>query len=149
MVFWHDCYVLIGLVSQHTRRIHLGPMVTNPYSRHPAVLAGAMAALQDASEGRMFLGNGVGAGLEQLGMTSDRPVRALREAITAITSLLRGETVTVHGETTTIDAARMVGPVRPVPISIGTRSTRACERRSSTRPRCWRHFADGHRPGRA
>jgi 5,10-methylenetetrahydromethanopterin reductase len=122
VIFWHDCYVLMGLISQHTDRIHLGPMVTNPYSRHPAVLAGIMAALQDASQGRMFLGIGVGAGLEQAGITYDRPVRALREAITAITALLRGETVSLHGETITIDAAKMVGPVAAVPISIGTRS---------------------------
>jgi 5,10-methylenetetrahydromethanopterin reductase len=122
VVFWPDCFVLMGIISQHTTRIHLGPMVTNPYSRHPAVMAGIMAALQDATDGRMFLGIGVGAGLEQLGMTYDRPVRTLREAITAINGLLRGEEVTVHGETIRVDAARMVGPVQPVPISIGTRS---------------------------
>jgi 5,10-methylenetetrahydromethanopterin reductase len=122
VIFWHDCYVLMALISQRTDRIMLGPMVTNPYSRHPAVLAGVMAALQDASQGRMFLGIGVGAGLEQVGITSPRPVAALREAITAISGLLRGEEVTVHGETVTVEAARMVGPVQPVPISIGTRS---------------------------
>jgi 5,10-methylenetetrahydromethanopterin reductase len=122
VVFWPDCFVLLGIVSQHTSRIQLGPMVTNPYSRHPAVLAGVLAALQDASQGRAFLGIGVGAGLEQLAMTYERPVRALREAIVAITGLLRGDEVTLRGETLTIDAARMVGPVSPVRISIGTRS---------------------------
>jgi 5,10-methylenetetrahydromethanopterin reductase len=122
VVFWPDCFVLMGIISQHTSRIHLGPMVTNPYSRHPAVLAAMMATLQDASDGRAFLGLGVGAGLEQLGMRYERPVRTLREAIVAITGLLRGDEVTLHGETITVDGARMVGPVRPVPISIGSRS---------------------------
>jgi 5,10-methylenetetrahydromethanopterin reductase len=122
VVFWPDCFVLLGLLAQSTSHIGLGPMVTNPYSRHPAVLAGVMAALQDASDGRAFLGIGVGAGLEQLGMSYERPVLALREAIDAITALLRGEEVNVHGETITIAAGRMVGPVRPVPISIGSRS---------------------------
>jgi 5,10-methylenetetrahydromethanopterin reductase len=122
VVFWHDCFVLLGLVAQKTKRIALGPMVTNPYSRHPAVMAGIMATLQDASQGRAFLGLGVGAGLEQLGMQYDRPVRTLREAIAAITGLLRGDEVTLHGETITVDRARMVAPVQPVPISIGTRS---------------------------
>jgi 5,10-methylenetetrahydromethanopterin reductase len=70
----------------------------------------------------MFLGIGVGAGLELLGMTYPRPIMALREAITVVRSLLRGETVTLHGETIAVDAARMVGPVAPVPISIGSRS---------------------------
>jgi 5,10-methylenetetrahydromethanopterin reductase len=122
VVFWPDCYVLMALISQQTSRIHLGPMVTNPYSRHPAVLAGILGALQDASDGRMFLGIGVGAGLEQVGMTYDRPVAALREAIVAIKGLLTGEEVTLEGRTITVDHARMVGPVQPVPISIGTRS---------------------------
>lgn len=122
VVFWPDCFVLMGLISQHTSRIALGPMVTNPYSRHPAVLAGALATLQDASGGRAFLGIGVGAGLEQLGLGYDRPVRALREAITAVTALLGGGEVVLHGETVTIDGARMVGPVEPVPVAIGTRS---------------------------
>src|SRR5712671_2709437 len=122
VVFWPDCFVLLGLLAQSTSHIGLGPMVTNPYSRHPAVLAGAMAALQDASDGRAFLGLGVGAGLEQIGMRYERPVLALREAIGAVTALLRGEEVSLHGETITIDGARMVGPVRPVPISIGSRS---------------------------
>jgi len=123
-VFWHDCFVLLGLISAKTERIGLGPMVTNPYSRHPVVLAGALAALQDASQGRMFLGIGVGAGLEQLAMTYPRPVRALREAIGAVRALLGGETVTLHGETVTIEAGRMVGPAGPVPVpvSIGSRS---------------------------
>lgn len=122
VVFWHDCYVLMALISQHTSTIHLGPMVTNPYSRHPVVLAGIMAALQDASDGRAFLGIGVGAGLEQLGIEYRRPVTALREAVEAIRALLRGEAVDVAGDTLRIDGGRMVGPVGPVPISIGTRS---------------------------
>lgn len=122
VVLWHDCFVLLGLISARTNRIALGPMVTNPYSRHPVHLAGAMAALQDASGGRMFLGLGVGAGLEQLGMTYPRPVRALREAITVITALLAGETVEFAGRTITLHGARLVGPCAPVPISVGTRS---------------------------
>ena len=122
VVFWHDCYVLMALVADKTTHVRLGPMVTNPYSRHPAVIAGAMAALQDASDGRMFLGIGVGAGLEQVGITYGRPVLTLREAINAITGLLRGEEVTVHGETVTVDRARMVGPTAAVPVSIGSRS---------------------------
>ena len=65
-------------ISQRTERIMLGPMVTTPYSRPPAVLAGLMAALQDASDGRMFLGIVVGAGLGLLDVTYPRPVATLR-----------------------------------------------------------------------
>jgi alkanesulfonate monooxygenase SsuD/methylene tetrahydromethanopterin reductase-like flavin-dependent oxidoreductase (luciferase family) len=51
VIFWPDCFVLLALIARETSRIQLGPMVTNPYSRHPAVLAGIMAALQDARRG--------------------------------------------------------------------------------------------------
>lgn len=122
VVFWPDCFVLLGLVATATTKIELGPMVTNPYSRHPAVLAGVMATLQDASEGRAFLGIGVGAGLEALGQTYPRPVAHLREAIGVIRSLLAGEEVDVTASTVTISRSKMVGPVAPVPIAIGSRS---------------------------
>ena len=78
VVFWPDCFVLQGLIAQATSRIHIGSMVTNPYSRHPAMLAGAVATLQELSGGRIFLGIGVGAGLEDLRIDYPRPVRALQ-----------------------------------------------------------------------
>ena len=123
VVFWPDCFVLQGLVAQATSRIHIGSMVTNPYSRHPAMLAGAVATLQELSGGRMFLGIGVGAGLEDLRIDYPRPVRALREAIIGIKGLLAGEHVSLDGEMFPIAGARLVRPPdTPVPISVGTRS---------------------------
>ena len=123
VVFWPDCFVLQGLIAQATSRIHIGSMVTNPYSRHPAMLAGAVATLQELSGGRMFLGIGVGAGLEDLRIDYPRPVRALREAITGIRGLLAGEMVHLEGEMFPIDGSRLVRPPEvAVPISVGTRS---------------------------
>ena len=123
VVFWPDCFVLQGLIAQATSRIRIGSMVTNPYSRHPAMLAGAVATLQEFSGGRMFLGIGVGAGLEDLRIDYPRPVRALREAIAGIRGLLAGETVQLDGEMFPIDGARLVRPPEvPVPISVGSRS---------------------------
>lgn len=122
VVFWPDCFVLLALVARETSTIQLGPMVTNPYSRHPAVLAGIMATLQDASTGRAFLGIGVGAGLEAVGETYPRPVAHLRESIALIRALLAGEQVDFRGSTLNVTQSRMIGPVTPVPIAIGSRS---------------------------
>ena len=123
VVFWPDCFVLQGLVAAATDRIEIGSMVTNPYSRHPAMLAGALATLQELSGGRMFLGIGVGAGLEDLRIDYPRPVTALREAIVGIRGLLAGEKVELDGEMFPIDGASLIRPPdTPVPISIGTRS---------------------------
>ncbi len=123
VVFWPDCFVMQTLAVQATSRIHIGSMVTNPYSRHPAMLAGAVASLQELSGGRMFLGIGVGAGLEDLRINYPKPVRALREAIVGIRGLLSGERVSLDGEMFPIDGAALVRPPdTPFPISVGTRS---------------------------
>lgn len=123
VVFWPDCFVLQGLIAAATDRVHIGSMVTNPYSRHPAVLAGALATLQEVSGGRMFLGIGVGAGLEDLGIDYPRPVLAMREAVMAIRGLLTGERVELEGQMFPVKGASLIRPPEvPVPISIGTRS---------------------------
>lgn len=122
VVFWPDCFVLQGLIAAATDRIHIGSMVTNPYTRHPAVLAGMVATLQDVSGGRAFLGIGVGAGLEDLGIDYPRPVRTLREAVTTIKALLAGDPIAHDGAVFPMHGELIRPPDIPVPISIGTRS---------------------------
>jgi len=123
VVFWQDCFVLQSAIALATDRIGLGAMVTNPYTRHPAVLAGMIASLQEISAGRMFLGIGVGAGLEDLDLDYPRPVTALRESIRIIRDLLSGGSVDVDGEMfSTLGAKLDRPPSQPVPIAIGTRS---------------------------
>lgn len=122
VVFWPDCVVLQALVAEATDRIRIGSMVTNPYTRHPAVLAGTLATLQDASGGRMFLGIGVGAGLEDLHVEYERPVRALREAIGIMRRLWSGESCAADGELFSAHGSLRRPPAVPIPISVGTRS---------------------------
>ena len=114
VVYWPDCFMLQAFCAQATRRIAVGAMVTNPYTRHPVVLAGALATLDDIAPGRAFCGLGVGAGLEPLGIDYPKPVATLRQAVADIRTLLGG------GE---VGGERLIRPApHPVPISIGTRS---------------------------
>jgi 5,10-methylenetetrahydromethanopterin reductase len=123
VALWPDTYQLQALVAANTRRIHIGSMVTNPYTRHAAVHAAALATLDEISEGRAFCALGVGAGLEALGLHYPKPVRTLRESITAITRLLAGDTVSMQGQTLTLNVARLHRPpTHKVPVAIGTRS---------------------------
>ena len=98
VAFWPDCFMLLMQCGAATRRIHLGPMVTNPYTLHPVIIAAAMASLQEQSNGRGFLGIGVGAGLEPLEVDQRNPASALREAIIGIRQLLKGAPVQLTGE---------------------------------------------------
>ena len=55
-----ELYVTLGVVAASTGRVMLGPTVTNPLTRHPAVAASAIASINELSGGRAFLGLGSG-----------------------------------------------------------------------------------------
>jgi 5,10-methylenetetrahydromethanopterin reductase len=96
--FFREVYASLTLCAVHTQRVALGPCVTDPYSRHPALTAMAAATLDEISGGRAALGIGAGiSGFAQLGLERRRPARAMAEAIGVIRGLLRGERVTVEG----------------------------------------------------
>lgn len=123
VALWPDTYQLQALVAARTERIQIGSMVTNPYTRHAAAHASALATLQELSNGRAFCGIGVGAGLEELGIDYPRPVQTLRESVAAMRGLLAGDEVTLDGEMVTLDKAQLIRPpAQHVPIAIGTRS---------------------------
>ena len=55
---WPDCYVTLTQCALNSRRLRLGTFVTNPLTRHPAVTAGAIASINELSDGRAFLVSG-------------------------------------------------------------------------------------------
>ena len=56
--FHEETFALLGFLAGVTQRIKLGVAVTNPYTRHPALLAMASATLDRISGGRFLLGLG-------------------------------------------------------------------------------------------
>ena len=119
-------YVTLSAVVAITERMMIGPGVSNPYSRHPAMIARAIATLYDLSNGRVFLGFGAGGALalKPLGFPLwDQPYRSVLDAVESIKKLLAGETVTVKSKYFTIDSLSFnKEPKRDVPIYIGARS---------------------------
>jgi 5,10-methylenetetrahydromethanopterin reductase len=57
---WRDTWMLLGAAAGATRRILLGPGVTNPYTRHPFQTVSALASLDELTGGRALLGVGAG-----------------------------------------------------------------------------------------
>ena len=49
--FFREVYTVLGLAAARTSRLRLGPGVTDPYSRHPALTAMAIATLDEVSAG--------------------------------------------------------------------------------------------------
>ncbi|MGV0636225.1 LLM class flavin-dependent oxidoreductase [Mycolicibacillus trivialis] len=73
------------------RRLTLGMAVTDAVRRHPAITAQAAATLHLLNRGRTILGVGVGEreGTEPYGVSGDKPVARLEEAIAVIRTLWR------------------------------------------------------------
>jgi 5,10-methylenetetrahydromethanopterin reductase len=85
-------------IAGRTERIRLGTSVANPYLIHPAILAEHAALLDEATNGRAYLGIGRGAFLDSLQPGTPCPLTTVREAIELAQHLLRGETQPYEGQ---------------------------------------------------
>jgi 5,10-methylenetetrahydromethanopterin reductase len=57
---FRELYVALTLAALNTSRIRLGPLVTNPLTRHLVVTASAISSIDELSGGRAMLGIGSG-----------------------------------------------------------------------------------------
>src|SRR6266850_2521881 len=55
-----EMYATMALCAQATRRVRIGPSVTNAITRHPAVAASGIATVDEIAPGRAFFGIGSG-----------------------------------------------------------------------------------------
>jgi 5,10-methylenetetrahydromethanopterin reductase len=127
VIFYPDTYEIQALCALVTKRLKIGSLVTNPYTRHPAVIAAAASTLDEISDGRAFVGIGAGAGLGELGVIRSPPESTLREAVHIIRELMTGRAVSYRGKIYQLpyNHARLeIRPQHSIPILIGTRSPR-------------------------
>ncbi len=123
-----DPWILLAAAALATRRIRLGTAITPVARRRPAKLAREVATLDRLTGGRMVLGAGLGAPVDDeyasFGDTTDTRVLAERldEGLHALDLLWSGEPVTYRGNQTTLDdVVFLPTPVqRPrVPVWVG------------------------------
>src|SRR6185295_10070568 len=98
--FW-EAWTLMGAIAEATSRIAIGPYVACCSFRNPALIAKQVDALEEISDGRILLG--LGAGWHEpeyaaFGFPFDHRASRFEEALQIIVPLLRGETVTFHGQ---------------------------------------------------
>ncbi|KJE24348.1 oxidoreductase [Frankia torreyi] len=116
LVSW-DALTLAALSATAVPGIELGTAVVPTYPRHPLALAGQALTVQAVAPAGLTLGIGPShrSIIEgQFGYPYDRPARHIREYLTALGPLLRGEAVDVHGETVTA-VGRVDAPVAVAP----------------------------------
>jgi 5,10-methylenetetrahydromethanopterin reductase len=104
-----DVHVVMAAVAVATSRLAIGPGITNPYTRHPAQTASAIASLDELSGGRAFLGIGAGGSLtlEPIGLGRSRPLAAVRDCIEVARALFGGDAADYDGERSTLRSAAM------------------------------------------
>lgn len=122
LLFQPPIYALLEM-ARATSRVRLGAACWNPFTMHPYEIAGQLAALQQASDGRAYLGLARGTWLDAIGVRQDRPVAVLREAAAVIGALLSGDSAGVAGSVFRLAAGtrlRYQVPQVRTPLLIGT-----------------------------
>lgn len=117
---FRDAFAALAVCATRTERIKLATGVSNPVTRHPAVLAGNFATLDELSDGRAIFGIGVGeSATATIGAKPARLAR-MREVSESARDLIRGEKVT-------LDGAELVLPwsKREVPVYIASSGPRS------------------------
>jgi 5,10-methylenetetrahydromethanopterin reductase len=116
-----------------TKHIRIGIGVFNPYNRHPTLIAMEIGALDELAGGRvgLGLGSGIGDRVVRMGLSYDKPLAALRDAITIVRGMLAGEAVTYRGRVFSVSNAKLdfTPPRTDMPIymaATGDQSLRLC-----------------------
>jgi len=116
--WWRDGWMLLAEAARVTERIALGPMVTNPYLRHPFHTLAALATLHDIAGERVFLG--VAAGGAEVSGAAGISRRDAPQRIRALVTLLRE--VVAGGPLDRTSGRRLEVPLRPTPVLVAGRA---------------------------
>lgn len=129
--FFRDPFLVMAHWAQATENIQLMIGVTNPYTRHPAQVARAIATVDEISVGRANLGIGSGNRRELLlpmGYEQDAAAARTREMVSLVRALLHGEELQHESAYVTAKGLQLSWrPERVVPIYIAARGARMLE----------------------
>ena len=119
-------------MARATQRIQVGVAAVNPFTCHPINIAGNIALIDEAAQGRAYLGLARGSWLDFVGIEPKRSVSALREAMACVRHLLRRSTEPYPGEIFPLaggDTLRWTIARAEIPFLLGTwgaATIRAC-----------------------
>jgi probable F420-dependent oxidoreductase len=98
-LLWEEPFVIFSQILAETRKVHVGPMVTNPATRDWTVTASLFATLNEMYGNRTLCG--IGRGDSAVRVTNGAPttLETLRDAIHVIRELANGREVEYKGST--------------------------------------------------
>lgn len=96
-ILWEEPYVIYSKILDETRKVVVGPMVTNPATRDITVTASVFATLNEMYGNRTVIG--IGRGDSAVRVTNGKPVSVdqLRQAVIDIKGLVNGESIEYKG----------------------------------------------------
>ncbi|MEU6035445.1 LLM class flavin-dependent oxidoreductase [Actinomadura sp. NPDC047616] len=119
---WEDCFFESGVAAAAaalawTRRVRVGVGLLPVPLRNVALATMETATLHRLFPGRVALavGHGVQEWMEQVGARAESPMTLLREHLTAMRALLRGERVTTDGRYVRLDDVALDWPPPTAP----------------------------------
>jgi 5,10-methylenetetrahydromethanopterin reductase len=118
-----DTFVVLSQAATRTSRLTLFPAVTNPLTRHPAVLAGAIQSVEELAPGRVkFV---MGTGYTSASTIGRRPatLAEMRDCLRTVRALLAGEPVDFAGTPGRLTFAAR----RPIPLIMAASGPKAIE----------------------
>jgi 5,10-methylenetetrahydromethanopterin reductase len=119
---FRELYVALTLAALHTKRMRVGPLVTNPLTRHLVVTASAIASVDEVSGGRAVLGLGSGDSAIYTIGAPPATLAGLEEAIVTLGQLTRGEPIEREGRTWRVHRS-----TRRVPLYLAAEGPRTLE----------------------
>ncbi len=118
---WAECFTMMTFAAMCTERPNLAITVSNPMTRHPAVIASACASLQQISHGRFRYGMSSGdSALRNIGVRPAR-VAELETTLNAVRELTAGRSVDWQGSTL---ALHWLEDPTPVPVWLAAEGPR-------------------------
>ncbi|WP_350278285.1 TIGR03842 family LLM class F420-dependent oxidoreductase [Kribbella sp. HUAS MG21] len=97
-LLWQEPFVIYSQILAATRRVIVGPMVTNPGTRDWTVIASQFATLNEMFGNRTICGIGRGdSALRTLG-AKPGTIAEMKQCVEVVRSLARGETVEYRGQ---------------------------------------------------
>jgi 5,10-methylenetetrahydromethanopterin reductase len=121
-----DVFAGLALAAQATKRLLLATGATNPATRHPAVIASAIATIQAESGGRAWLGIARGDSAMAYIGRKPMPLGAFETALSQIQTYLHGGEVDQDGFASRIEWLRRAG-MPPPPMSVAATGPRVIE----------------------
>lgn len=119
-----DTFVVLGQAAVATSRMALFPAVTNPFTRHPSVLAGAIQTVEELAPGRVRFVIGTGYTSASTIGRAPATLAEMRACIGQVKDLLAGRDVEWSpGVRTRLGFASK----RPIPILMAASGPRAIE----------------------